>query len=41
MALPVDVKAESAEASFENGVLKIVIHKAETQYAHKIKIKAH
>ncbi len=41
LMLPADVQAESAEATFEHGVLKIVLHKEKTQHTHKIKIKAH
>lgn len=41
LTLPANVEAESAEATFEHGVLKIVLHKEKTQHAHKVKIKAH
>lgn len=41
LVLPVDVEAASAQATFEHGLLKIVLHKEKNQRAHKIKIKAH
>lgn len=41
LLLPVDIQADSAQATFEHGVLKIVLQKEKTQHAHKIKIKGH
>lgn len=41
LILPVEVQAENAQATFEHGVLKIVLHKEKNQHAHKIKIKEH
>lgn len=41
LMLPCDVNAEDAKATFEHGVLKIVLQKAKTHNVHKIKIKEH
>ena len=39
--LPASVQAEKAQATFENGVLKIIFPKETRQQAKKIKIKTH
>lgn len=38
LMLPTEVEAGNAQATFENGVLKIVLHKEKTHKSHKVKI---
>ena len=40
MTLPFEVDAAKADASFENGIVRIVLPKAERAKPHKIAIKA-
>lgn len=39
--LPVYVQPETSEATFENGILKVVLHKEKAQNPHKVKVNVH
>ncbi len=38
-ALPTEVDAEKSEASFENGVLRLILPKVKSSSTHQIQVK--